>query len=146
MFDQIKQVRRFIEAFETGTLPRESWTHQAHFVVGLWYLLEHDLGSALSKMRRGVKAYNEASGVPNTDYRGYHESITTFYMGAIRDFLLRHSHIGDLVSLFKKIVEDEITHKEYLYAYYSRERIASVEARKGWVQPDKRRLPDHFLR
>ena len=140
MIAYIHQIERLVDAFEAGTLPRRSWTHTAHFVVGLWYVLHYDAETALDRMRRGIRSYNEASGVANTDSSGYHETITVFYLWAIRDFLEKHN--GNYVTLFSKLVEDEITRKDYLLRYYSEEVIFSKEARKTWVEPDKQALPD----
>ena len=102
----IDQIERLVDTFEAGTLSRKVWTHTAHFIVGLWYVLHHDFEAALDKMRRGIMAYNEASGVANTDSSGYHETITVFYLGAIRDFLERHKGKSSYVTLFSKLVED----------------------------------------
>jgi hypothetical protein len=39
----------------------------------------------LEEIRRGIIAYNAAVGTPNSDTRGYHETITAFYVWAIRN-------------------------------------------------------------
>lgn len=139
------QIERLVDTFEAGTLSRKVWTHTAHSIVGLWYVLHHDFEAALDKMRRGIMAYNEASGVANTDSSGYHETITVFYLGAIRDFLETHKGKSSYITLFSKLVEDEITRKDYLLRYYSEEVIASKEARKTWVEPDKLTLPNNVF-
>ena len=141
MIANIDQIERFVDAFEAGTLPRSAWTHTAHFVVGLWYVLHYDAETALDRMRRGIRSYNEASGVANTDSSGYHETITVFYLWAIRDFLEKHNGESSPAILFTKLVEDEITRKDYLLRYYSEAVIFSNEARKTWVEPDKQALP-----
>lgn len=140
------EVARLVSAFEAGTLPRDAWTHQAHFVVGLWYLLHHDGEAALRKMRRGIIAYNEASGTPNTDTSGYHETITVFYLAALRAFIDRNRTVGDRAALFARLADDEITRKDFPLRYYSEAVLFSVTARKAWVAPDKRALPPGMAR
>jgi hypothetical protein len=62
------------------TLPKAAWTHPAHFAAALWLCARHpDLD-----MRPMIRAYNEATGVENTDTAGYHETITLASLRAVR--------------------------------------------------------------
>ena len=74
---------RFLER----TLPRAEWTHEAHLRVGLLHLLRYPPGESLDRLRVGIREYNEAVGVRNTDSSGYHETITRFYVERIAVFL-----------------------------------------------------------
>lgn len=58
------------------TLPKSCWTHAAHFAAALWFLRHHSRDNALNRIRESIRAYNEASGLANTDSSGYHETIT----------------------------------------------------------------------
>ena len=73
-----KEVECFVQQFEALTLPKTSWTHVAHFVVGLWYLSHHPLPDAIERIRKGIFRYNEAVGTINSDTSGYHETLTLF--------------------------------------------------------------------
>ncbi|MFZ9415304.1 MAG: hypothetical protein ACO3CS_10630, partial [Alphaproteobacteria bacterium] len=75
-------VEDIVHRFRARTLPREAWTHQAHLAVGLWHVLRHGEDAALAMLRDGIRAYNEAVGVPNSDTRGYHETVTRYYAWA----------------------------------------------------------------
>jgi hypothetical protein len=135
MFDTPAQVEAFVREFESGTLPKARWSHHAHLVVGLWYLAEHTPEEALAVVRQRIRAYNEAQGTPNTDTSGYHETLTRLYM---RGIAAHHAaHAGEpLPSSLALLLSSPLAAREWPLSLYSRERLFSVEARHGWVEPD----------
>ena len=58
------------------TLPKQEWTHRAHFAAALWLLSHPDVLVKAGGMAPIIRQYNEATGVWNTDSGGYHETIT----------------------------------------------------------------------
>ena len=128
-------VEDIVARFRARTLPREAWTHQAHLAVGLWHVLRHGEEAALALLRDGIRAYNEAVGVPNSDTRGYHETITRYYAWAAARFL-EHAGEGSLAGLVDRFVASRLGSKEGNFAFWSRSGLLSVEARRGWVPPD----------
>jgi len=86
-YDSEAEIMEIVEGFRSCTLPASRWTHQAHLTVGLWHLLNRPSDTVLDDVRRGIIAYNTAVGTPNSDTRGYHETITVFYVWAIRKYL-----------------------------------------------------------
>src|SRR5262245_9914729 len=74
---------RLVRRFEACTLPWSQWTHEAHLLVGLWYLEHVPEPEATQRIRIGIRCYNLANGVITTPERGYHETITLFYVRAI---------------------------------------------------------------
>jgi len=115
------------------------WTHAAHLKVALWYLLCHGWDEAVSLTRDGIKRYNAASGVADTPASGYHETLTLFWLHAVRRFLeTRGDDARDVDTL-----ADELTaaaDKNLPLAFYTRERLMSAEARAAWVAPDLKPL------
>lgn len=133
------QTDRLAAAFCDRTLPKEQWTHEAHLRVGLWHLLHHAAGDALVLLRARIAAYNLACGVENTDSSGYHETITRFFVWRIEQFVAaadRSRPVDDLAAELIALLGDP----RAPLRYYSRERLMSVEARRGWVEPDLRPL------
>ena len=66
------------------SLPKPDWTHQAHFAAALW-LIRHQPGFDDARDMPGIiRAYNDATGTPNTDSEGYHHSITLASMTVAR--------------------------------------------------------------
>jgi hypothetical protein len=49
------------------SLPKTEWTHAAHFAAALWLLRYRPEWDASRRMPDFIRAYNEATGVANTD-------------------------------------------------------------------------------
>jgi hypothetical protein len=126
-----------VAAFIAQSLPKERWTHEAHLRVGLWHLLHHPADEALSLVRARIIAYNEACGVENSDSAGYHETITRFFLGQIERFLHTADRRRGIDDLADELV-GRLGDKQAPLEFYSHERLMSVEARRGWVEPDLR--------
>jgi len=128
-------VESFIGLFEDRRLPREHWTHQAHLVAGFWYARRLGMPAALEEIRVRIRAHNESVGTPNSDDNGYHETITRLYVTAIADHVARHRQLPFGQSL-QALLESPIGSRDWPFGYYSRERLLSVAARRGWLPPD----------
>lgn len=128
-------------AFIERSLPKPQWTHAGHFAAVL-YLLRHrpdwDVSSAMPPL---IRAYNEATGVANTDSSGYHETITQASIRAARQVL---SALGPEVALHRVVntlLESQMGRSDWLLRYWSRATLFSVAARRHWVAPDLAALP-----
>ena len=123
------------------SLPKREWTHAAHFAATLWMLRRRPDIRPEQDLPAIIRAYNEASGVANTDSAGYHETITQVSIGAARRFLASHPASCPLHQLADLLMASPLGDPDWLLAYWSRERLFSVEARRAWVGPDLRPLP-----
>jgi hypothetical protein len=135
------ETERIARGLIDRTLPKSEWTHQAHLRAGLWHLLHYPEDVALALLRERIRAYNDATGVVNTESAGYHETITGFYLRVIQTFLesvCRPDRPAD--ELARELIERYGEHQLVL-RYYSRERLFSPEARRFWIEPDLRPLP-----
>ena len=122
------------------TLPKTAWTHAAHFAATLWLLRcrpEIDLSCAMPGIIRG---YNEATGGANTDTSGYHETITQASIRAARAFLTE-AKPQPLFVTCNALLNSRLGQPEWLLEYWSRPRLFSIEARRAWLEPDRKRLP-----
>ena len=143
MFDTIERYEAFIRDFEASKLPRARWTHPAHLAVGFWYLWQHPPAEALRLARQNIRLHNEGVGTANTDSGGYHETITRGYLHGIADHRARHTATPPIESLVL-LTSSPMASSEWLLKYYSRDRLFSLPARRGWVEPDLQALPGHF--
>jgi hypothetical protein len=123
----------------TRTLPKPEWTHAAHFAAAFWLLARPDC-DAMHEMPGLIRAYNEATGVANTDTSGYHETITLASLRAARAWLKARPHEALHVSL-KELLASDYGRSDWLLAYWSKPLLFSVEARRTWVEPNLRPLP-----
>ena len=121
-----------VAAFEARTLPKIEWTHEAHVVVCWATVARLGADGALTHLRTAIPRYNEATGTPNSDTDGYHDTITVYYVAAV----------GALAgaSLDEVLVHPSCSRTAAL-AHWTRDRLFSVEARRGWVEPDLQPLP-----
>lgn len=119
------------------TLPKAEWTHAAHFAAALWMLTNRD---AFAEMPGAIRAYNEATGVPNTDTEGYHETITMASLRAARAQLAA-APAAPLSENLATLLAGPCGQSGWLLAYWTKPVLFSVEARRRWVGPDLQPLP-----
>jgi hypothetical protein len=131
------------QQFIERTLPKSQWTHQTHLRVGLWHLLSFGEARALLLMRERIRSYNESTGVVNSDQSGYHETITRFYLRAIRALVDSLEDADSFEQLAGALCERHGERDEPL-RYYSRDKLFSTEARRAWIEPDLAPLPQHW--
>ena len=139
-YEAAAEVEHVVARFRDGTLPHVEWTHRAHLTVALWYATHHDAAEALDLVRAGILRLNAAHGVPTTPTRGYHETITRFYMHVVGRFVEQQGREGDWAERANRLLT-RYGHRELPLRYYSEARLKSAEARAGWVEPDLRPLP-----
>ena len=127
-------IERIARGVIDRTLPKAEWTHAAHFAAALWMITQH--GPDAERLMPGlIRAYNEATNTPNTDTGGYHETITLASLRAAR-FMLA-SHPGTALSdVLAALMTREFGKSGWLLAYWRKETLFSLEARRSWVQPD----------
>lgn len=128
-------VEAILAGFRTRTLPSSRWTHQAHLAVGLWHVMTHGERGALALLRDGIRAYNTASGIPNSDTRGYHETVTAYYVWAAARFL-ETALPGGLAQTVDRFVAHPLGSKAGIFRFWSRASLLSVAARRDWIAPD----------
>ena len=118
------------------TLPKREWTHAAHFAAALWLLRERG-DAAFRDMPPIIRAYNEATGVANTDTGGYHETITIASLRVARSWLTERPDVL-LCAALARLLESPYGRSDWPLAYWSRERLFSAAARRAWMEPDLR--------
>lgn len=118
------------------SLPKARWTHAGHFAAALWLLREGRAG----EMPELIRAYNTAVGTANTDSSGYHETITLASLaGACR--ILAATGGAPLHEALAQLMAGPMGRPDWLLSYWAHDRLFSVEARRGWVEPDVKPLP-----
>jgi len=117
------------------TLPRGDWIHEAHLAACVWMLTERPDIDPEADLPGIIRRYNVCAGGENSDHAGYHETLTQLYIRSIRGFLKRCEE-GALVARVNALLASEIAPRDWPLSLYSRRRLFSVEARRGWVDPD----------
>jgi hypothetical protein len=129
----------FIKKFQDCNLPFHEWTHKAHLIVGLFHVLNHKEDS-LDLMRERIMKFNTSKGVINSDNSGYHETITIFWLWAIKKFLDAYHKKDFSRETIEALVNSKFAESKFPLNYYTKEHLMSVQARKNWIEPDLKKL------
>lgn len=134
-----------IEAIALGMvecrLPKERWTHGAHWAAALWLLRHRPDMAEPAAMGAAIRAYNLSVGGVNDDASGYHETITIASLRAARGELARYDAGTPLSYILSALLAGHLGQSDWPMAYWRRETLFSVAARRGWVTPDLGELP-----
>ena len=128
------------DAFLACSLPKPAWTHRAHLAAALWHLDRHSADQSLLLMRDAIKRYNRSVGTIDSPTEGYHETITVFYMRIAAWFRAGWRGSASFADRANALYEDW-GDRNLPLRHYSRERLFSVEARAGWIEPDLDPIP-----
>lgn len=133
------EIAALAEGLVRRTLPKARWTHAGHLAATLRLVRTRDAG--LERDLPGIiQTYNVAVGGVNDDQNGYHETITQAYLSAIRAFVAALPAGTSDSDAVAELLATPMGDKAWPLAYWSRERLFSVEARRGWVEPDLKPL------
>jgi len=138
-FTSDEDVARIGRGLQDRTLPKSEWTHAGHFAAAFW-LLRARGAAALHEMPALIRAYNQATGVANTDTSGYHETITVASLRAARAWLAERQHTALHVAL-NELLDAQFGRSTWLLEYWSAELLFSALARRVWVEPDRKAFP-----
>ena len=140
LFERDSDIRTIGEELLACTLPRAAWTHEAHLGACLWLLSERPDIDVDAEIAGIISRYNESVGGVNDDHGGYHHSITRAYVAGVRLFLSETDKAG-LAARVNAMLLSDVGRRDWPLRFYSRERLFSVEARRGFVEPDLVPLP-----
>lgn len=121
-------------------LARAEWTHEAHLAACLYLLSRRpdiDVDAAIAGL---ISRFNESVGGVNDDSGGYHDTITRAYLAGVRAFLAETDALG-LTAQVNALLLAPAGRRDWPLRFYSRERLFSVAARRGFVPPDLAPLP-----
>jgi hypothetical protein len=121
------------------TLPKDQWTHAAHLTATLRLVRVRDAGLERD-LPNIIRAYNVAVGGVNDDHGGYHETITQAYLAGIRAFAAGLAPETPDAEAAARLLATPMGDKAWPLTHWSREVLFSVEARRGWVDPDLKAL------
>ncbi len=135
-FESWDEVTSLVSQFESGELPQARWTHREHLTVALWYVSRLEEAAALERIRDGILFLNGCHGTPNTDTRGYHETLTRFWIGIVAKFLKERGEERSELEVVNELVDEYAGRSRLWRDYYSFDLLKSVESRRRWIEPD----------
>ena len=132
-YQSADEIEEIVRRFERCTLGAAEFRHREHLTVIAWYLSELPTPeAAAARMREGLYKFLAQHGHGS---QKYHETITLFWAKRVSALLRqagREQHLAELTNKVIEICGDA----GLVHNYYSRELLASDEARKEWVEPD----------
>jgi hypothetical protein len=134
-------IERLARGVIDRTLPKVEWTHAGHFAAALWLCRHQPESATPGEIGRLITRYNEATKTPNTDTGGYHHTITLASMRAAADHLRRAGPDAPLALALGTLMASRLGHPDWLLAYWAKDTLFGVAARRAWVEPDLAPLP-----
>lgn len=128
-----KEILDIVRGFETGTLPRNEFSHSSHLIVAMHYVRSMPVEDAIEKMRSGLMNHLRHVGVDFTKEMPYHETLTVFWTRTVADFV-ESKRGAPLLEIANELINR--FDKEYPLVFYSREVLFSDKARAEFVASD----------
>ena len=136
VFNRDAEIEHIGDGLRNRTLPKSEWTHKAHVAAAVWVLDQY--GQAAEVVTPDmIRCYNESVGGVNSDQEGYHHTITLASLRAIASVAGR----GSLCERTNRVLSAGFDRPDWLFRHYRRDRLFTVDARRGWVEPDLAPLP-----
>jgi hypothetical protein len=129
------------EGLLNRTLPRDEWTHEAHLAATTYLVLRHPEIDLDAELRGIISGYNESVGGVNSDREGYHDTITHAFLRGIRLFLEEVDGSRPIHELVNELLMSPMGRRDWPLRFWSKDRLTSVEARRGWIEPDLGVMP-----
>ncbi|HVF26618.1 MAG TPA: hypothetical protein VM943_00160 [Pyrinomonadaceae bacterium] len=135
-YKSANEIEVLVRAFEACSLPPAAFDHRAHLIVAVWYLRRStSIEEAAEQLRAGLLRFLNNL----RDPAAYNETITLFWLKRLRSFLDAQNTSAPLDALTNSALE-RCGDPLLIFYYYSKERLASDDAKAGWLEPDLHQL------
>ena len=129
--------KELLTLFEHQAISNDDWSHEFHIRIAAIYLLTNDFEAALEKIKSGIRKLNAVNHVPESQFRGFHETLTIGWLQLVST-KLNSSQTDSSLSFLEAC--PELLNSRLLNDYYSRDRLMSLEAKAGFIEPDLKLL------
>ena len=141
LFTSDAEIEHLGEGLLALTLAKPEWTHEAHLGATTYLLLKRPDIDLDRQLPGFIRAFNESVGGVNSDSEGYHDTITRAYLRGIRLFLEEADVKRPLHELVNELLLSPMGRRDWPLRFWSKERLMSVAARRGFEPPDLAALP-----
>lgn len=129
------EIEEVVRKFEECEWTPEEFVHAKHLTVAAQYFVRYSAEEAAERMRAGLRRFIRHHGK-----NGYHETVTEFWLRMVerevRGAQDAQGQSGNDVVAMANAVVKRLGDKNLIYRYYSRERVASAEAKARVIGPD----------
>jgi hypothetical protein len=125
---------RFLAEFEAGQIANDSFHHRDHLRLAWIKIRRLGLERASDAVGGAIREFASRHGRADR----YHDTMTRFWLRVVALGINRHRSLpfDDLLA-----AEPHLLDKNLPFRHWSRERMASDEARRQWVEPDLGPIP-----
>jgi hypothetical protein len=126
------EIEALVARFASCEMPPDEVSHSVHVAMSAWCFLKLPEAEAAARIHTDLRRY-----VKWHDIKIYNETITRFWTKRIG----RAVAVADRARPAFAVINDvmaRLTDSRLIFAYYTRERLESDEARREWVEPDLR--------
>jgi hypothetical protein len=124
-----------IERFNQTSLPKAEWTHDAHLLVGIWYLKKFSFEDAVCRLREKIILLNVFHGTENHQGSGYHETLTLFWLKVIQIYIDLHTEKG-IETLSNDFLGSSLSDRGLPFIFYPKDKVLSPSYRAVYHEPD----------
>lgn len=140
LFRNDDEIERIGEELLARTLPRQEWTHEAHLAATAYLVVRCPALDLDANLPGIIRSYNASVGGVNDDTQGYHDTITRVYLHGVRMFVAG-KRSRKLHEIANALLRSPVGRRDWPLCFYGRDRLMSVEARRGFVEPDLAPFP-----
>jgi hypothetical protein len=125
---------QFLAAFEAGQIANQDFHHRDHLRLAWIQIRRLGLERASGWVAIAIRLFATHHGHADR----YHDTLTRFWVRAVAIGIQHHPELT-----FEGLLaaEPHLLDKNLPYLHWSRERMASDQARRQWVEPDLRSMP-----
>lgn len=124
-----------VSGFESGTWPGPEFHHLQHLAIAVHYI--GACPDPMSRLRDEIKRYNLSQGGQNTEDRGYHETITRFWLEAVRGYMASLPAGLSKLEITRRVTDEFASKRDLFRDYYNFDVPTSREARAVWIPPNQ---------
>ena len=134
---------QLVAAFNAGTLDASQWNHRMHIAVAIWHLLKYgSVAAGLCYLKPRLIGTNIRLGFENSTTKGYHETLTRLWLGAVGAYLATLPPACTRVEAARLAWREFSERRSLFKEWYSYDLVTSVQARATWQPPDR---PRHLV-
>jgi hypothetical protein len=124
------EIAALVARFESCELPPTEVSHRTHVAMSAWCFLTLPEAEAAARIHDGLQRY-----VQWHDIKIYNETITQFWIKLVSKAV---ASIDAARPGFETVnnVMMQLGDSQMIFAYYTRERLQTDEARRQWIEPD----------
>jgi hypothetical protein len=124
----------FVAAFHAGQIPNRGFHHRDHLRLAWVHIHRLGLAQATALVTSAILRFATHHGSRDR----YNDTMTRFWLRLVATAISDHPALTFEALL---AAEPHLLEKELPFRHWSRERLLSLPARAGWVDPDLRPLP-----